>query len=212
MSQPKRSEAAVTPLPGFEHLQRFRDPSLDRETVRISPGEYYITCADEVITTVLGSCVSACIRDPVAGVSGMNHFMLPETDRKPDWGPQISAATRYGSYAMEQLINGLLSRGARRERLEAKLFGGARVLVGASDVGAGNADFAIDYLAAEGIGVAASDLQGERGRRVVYFTDTGRARVRLLGLQGRQDIKAAEEKYRSRLTNKPVSGDIELFD
>ena len=109
-------------VPGFEHFERH----WDREngwTVKILPGEYYVSRGEEAISTVLGSCVSACVRDPQRGVGGMNHFMLPEdTAVGPnDWlDPAVGLATRYGSYAMESLINDLLKLGAVRERLAEK--------------------------------------------------------------------------------------------
>lgn len=209
MNGPARAHLST---PGFEHLHRIWESSLGLEAVRLSPGEYYIGSAGEIISTVLGSCVGACIRDPIVGIGGMNHFMLPDTAGEPNWGPKLTAATRYGSYAMEQLINGLLNRGARRDRLEAKLFGGAHVLVGASDVGARNIEFATNYLAAEGVAIAARDLGGEHGRRVLYFTQTGRARVRLLGNESRREVATSEQDYRSRITEEPVGGDVELFE
>src|SRR4051812_20226367 len=130
-------------LPGFEQLQRFWEPDTHRWTVKILPGEYYVTRSDEAITTVLGSCISACIRDPVVNVGGMNHFMLPEDNsvRSPGSNEAPMLATRYGSYAMESLINDLLKLGARRGRLEIKIFGGGRVLSAMTDIGARNISF-----------------------------------------------------------------------
>lgn len=205
-------DTTANPVAGFEHLTRFWDPAIGAETVRLSPGEYYATRTGEVITTVLGSCVGACIRDPFVGVAGMNHFMLPETEGEPDWGPGVSAATRYGSYAMEQLLNALFSLGARRERLEAKLFGGGRVLDGTTDIGEHNIVFARGYLRTEGIQVVAEDLGGDRGRRVVYFTDGGRVRVRRLGDQGIAQVASRERAYHTRIDHAPVCGDVELFE
>ena len=120
---------------------------------RLLPGEYYVTRNDEAITTVLGSCVSACIRDPQAQIGGMNHFMLPEDLSFNDDRPADAferQATRYGSYAMESLINDLLKLGAARERLEIKLFGGGRMLASMTDIGARNIAFIKQYLSLEG--------------------------------------------------------------
>lgn len=141
--------------------------------VNIVQGEYFVTDDPNVIvTTLLGSCVAACIRDPVARVGGMNHFLLP--------GLQIrikdNEAERYGVHLMELLVNGLLQRGARRDRLEAKLFGGARTIEGLSDIGARNVAFAEKFLHNEDISVVGGSLGGESGRRVQFWPVSGRAR------------------------------------
>ena len=148
-------------LPAFADLQRFWDPDNDRWTVKILPGEYYVTRNDEALSTVLGSCVSACVRDPVRNIGGMNHFMLPEdaTVGPNNWlDPAVGLATRYGSYAMESLINDLLKLGAARERLEIKLFGGGRILQGMTDVGGRNVEFIRNYIQLEGYRIAAADV------------------------------------------------------
>ncbi|MGJ0508705.1 MAG: chemotaxis protein CheD [Methylocystis sp.] len=144
--------------------------------IHIIQGEYQVvTDADVVLSTVLGSCVAACVRDAEARVGGMNHFLLP--------GAQAARpleAERYGAYLMELLINGLLKRGARRERIEAKLFGGARMVEGLSDIGAQNAAFAREFLKNEGIRIVAENLGGRHGRRLEYYPLSGRARQILL--------------------------------
>ena len=114
-----------------------------------------------MLVTVLGSCVSACIRDPVAAVGGMNHFMLPESGGS-DWGA-ASSGMRYGNVAMERLINDILVRGGLRQRLEIKVFGGGNVMKGTSDIGHRNASFVETYLAAESLPIAAADLRGSHG-------------------------------------------------
>lgn len=123
-----------------------------------------------MLTTVLGSCVSMCLRDPVAGIGGMNHFLLPEGA-----GAGTDAGRRYGAYAMELLINEVLKAGGRRERLEAKLFGGGRMFDSLKDVGCSNADFAERFLADEGIPVVGGSLRGAGGRRLHYWPVSGRA-------------------------------------
>ena len=128
-----------------------------------------------VLTTVLGSCVAVCLHDPVRGVGGMNHFLLAEN---ADGVRVAEAAMRYGAYAMEVLINDLMKRGARRERLEAKLFGGAKMIDALQDVGAANAAFARRFMADEGITVISASLGGRRARRVEFWPATGRARQR----------------------------------
>jgi chemotaxis protein CheD len=201
-------------LPGFEQLQRFWEPDTARWTVKLLPGEYYVTRNDEAITTVLGSCVSACIRDSHARVGGMNHFMLPEDgsindDKPPDAFSRQE--TRYGSFAMESLINDLLKLGAQRSRLEIKLFGGGRVLASMTDIGAHNIAFVKHYLSVESLPIIAQDLGGERPRKVVYFPSTGLARMKTLRPIENRSIADREQLYLARLRREQDGGDIELF-
>lgn len=139
--------------------------------VHIGQGEHFVTDdPDVVLTTILGSCVAVCLRDPALGLGGMNHFLLPEGA-----GAGADAGRRYGAYAMEVLINDCLKRGAQRGRLEAKLFGGGRMFDSLKDVGLANADFAERFLRDEGIPVVGGSLRGLGGRRVQYWPSTGRA-------------------------------------
>lgn len=144
--------------------------------VTVMRGEYHVVHeGDVVLTTILGSCVAACIRDPYVQTGGMNHFLLPGNN-----GRSSLDAESYGVHLMELLVNGLLQRGAHRHRLEAKLFGGARTMEGLSDIGALNAEFAETFLRNEGISIVGGDLRGDRGRRIEYWPKTGRARQFLL--------------------------------
>jgi chemotaxis protein CheD len=203
-------------LPAFAHMQRFWDPQVDHWTVKILPGEYYVTRADEAISTVLGSCISACVRDPVKNVGGMNHFMLPEdaSTGPNNWlDPAIGLATRYGSYAMESLVNDLLKLGATRERLEIKVFGGGRVLSGMTDVGARNIDFIRSYIELEGYRITAEDLGGTQPRKVVYFPASGRVKMRRLRPVENRIISHHEQLYLASIGSKAAGGgDVELFD
>jgi chemotaxis protein CheD len=204
-------------LPAFSHMQRFWDPQLDSWNVKILPGEYYVTRGEEAISTVLGSCISACIRDPLKNVGGMNHFMLPEdaSTGPNNWlDPAIGLATRYGSYAMESLINDLLKLGATRERLEIKVFGGGRVLSGITDVGARNIAFVRSYLQLEEYRIVAEDLGGTQPRKVVYFPATGRVRVRRLRPVENRIISHHEQLYLASIGTAAAAagGDVELFD
>lgn len=183
--------------------------------VKILPGEYYVSRSDEAISTVLGSCISACVRDPVRGLGGMNHFMLPEDAAvgPNDWlDPAVGLATRYGSYAMESLINDLLKLGATRERLEIKLFGGGRILAAMTDVGGRNIDFIHNYMALEGYRVAAEDLGGTQPRKVVYFPTSGRARLRKLRPVENRIISHHEQLYLASLGRQAAGGEVELFE
>jgi len=186
----------------------YRDRNFDIDAAKIGPGEYYITQRDMVIVTVLGSCVSACMRDPIAKVGGMNHFMLPDRDVE---GP-LSASARYGAYAMEVLINQLFALGARRERLEAKVFGAARVLPGMSDIGKRNAAFAIDYLKRESIRVVAEDLGNDEPCKIYFFPQTGRVMLKRLKSLRNDTIIERERDYARRLEKlSGGAGSADLF-
>ena len=211
---PRREQTPM--LPEFSHMQRFWDPQMDRWNVKILPGEYYVTRGDEAISTVLGSCISACIRDPNRNVGGMNHFMLPEDSSggSNDWlDPVAGLATRYGSYAMESLINDLLKLGAARERLEIKLFGGGRVLSGLTDVGSRNIAFVRSFIQLEGYRVAAEDLGSTQPRKVVYFPASGRVKMRRLRPVENRIISHHEQLYLASIGSKAAGGgDVELFE
>ncbi len=196
-------------LPEFAHVHRFWDGARRCHVAKILPGQYYVTLHGEAICTVLGSCVSACIRDRLFGIGGMNHFMLPESSETGRGMPDEAA--RYGSYAMELLINALLKHGARREHLEVKLVGGGRVLEGgATRVGERNIAFVRRYLAMEGLPVAGEDLGGVRPRKVYYFPDTGRLLVKKLRAAG-EELVRRERRYLDELRREPVGGEVELF-
>ena len=174
-----------------------------------------MTREPELITTILGSCISACIRDPVRGVGGMNHFMLPEDQSvgRNAWLEGAgSLATRYGSFAMESLVNELMKLGAQRARLEVKLFGGARILASMSDVGARNIEFVRRYLRLEGFCIAAEDLGADCPRHVEYFPPTGVVMLKRLKALNVRDIAEQETQYRSRLKKPVPDTDVELFD
>ncbi|NEX45724.1 chemotaxis protein CheD [Pseudotabrizicola algicola] len=131
-------------------------------------GEYQVSSdPNDVLTTILGSCVAAFMRDPVAGVGGLNHFLLPGND------PSDRNAMKYGLNVMELLINTLIQAGARRDRLEAKLFGGGRMVPGLTDIGASNARFAEDFLRREGIRYLGGSLGGDHGRKIRVWPVSG---------------------------------------
>ena len=205
-------EAIAPALPGFEHLRRFWDPAQQCVTAKVLPGEFYVSTQEEMISTVLGSCIAACIRDRRRHVGGMNHFMLPEPVGERDgWSSAVGRAARYGSDAMEQLINAILKAGGRREDLEVKVFGGGRVLAQMTDVGRRNIEFIQRYLATEKLEVSASDLGDVYPRQVQYFPASGRVRVRQL--RGTRDahLVDGERGYLKRLANDPIKGEVELF-
>ena len=188
----------------------YYDRTFDRDAAKILPGEYYFTSKDMMIVTVLGSCVSACLRDRVSGVGGMNHFMLPDGG---DSDSPVSASMRYGTYAMEVLINELLKAGARRENLEAKVFGGGNVLRGfvAINVGERNAQFVRNYLRTEGIRCVAEDLNDIHPRKVYFFPRTGKVLVKKLKQLNNNTLVNREQDYASRLQTGDVTGSVDLF-
>lgn len=190
----------------------YYDKNFQMQAAKILPGEYYATSRDMVLVTVLGSCVAACIRDRQSGVGGMNHFMLPDSNQDSD--SMVGLPTRYGTYAMEVLINQVMKMGARRNQLEAKIFGGGNVLRGftIANVGQKNAVFVKDFLALENIPVVAEDLLDIYPRKVYFFPQTGRVLVRKLKSVHNNTIVDREKEYGSRLRYSKVEGDVELFD
>lgn len=212
-NQPPAGQPPRPPtLPGFENIKHFWDKKNRLYLVRIKPGEYYVSCGDELIATVLGSCISACIRDPKTGVGGMNHFMLPEGSMSaPGTSSCLSTSTRYGTYAMEHLINTILANGGKRERLEIKLFGGGRMLHSMTDIGNRNIHFVHDYLHTEALPVIFEELGGPHPRKVLYFPSSGRVLVRKLPLSRENKICERELKYQRSIEQAPVAGEIDLF-
>jgi chemotaxis protein CheD len=194
-----------------EHLatNRYYDRHFDSEAAKILPGEYFVTDKGMLLVTVLGSCVAACIRDTKTGMGGMNHFMLPD-----DGGREtVGASARYGTYAMEVLINHLLKMGARRNSLEAKVFGGGAVMasLSSSNVGTRNAEFVLNYLKVEKIPIVAKDLLDSYPRKVYYFPDywSGNGQEAASGSQ--RDFVYPRKRLQGRLSGSKVEGDIELF-
>jgi chemotaxis protein CheD len=148
----------------------------------VGPGRTYISQGEfaiggggaEVITTLLGSCVSACLWDPYRGIGGMNHVLFTDTHTR------AAEMFGHGVNGMELLINGLQRRGVDRRCLQAKVFGGAVMIDGLSDAGLRNGQFVIDFLAREGIEHVGGDLGGHRARRLEFWPGTGRARIKLV--------------------------------
>ena len=184
----------------------YHERQVDLPAIKLLPGEFYATDRAMALTTVLGSCVSACVRDRQSGVGGMNHFMLPDSESG-------GGSARYGSYAMEVIVNELLKRGALRRNLEAKVFGGGAVLknMTESNVGARNVAFVLDYLKAERIPVVGQDLGDVCPRKICYLPHQGRALVKRLTVLAVKSDLADETAYRSRLVQQPAAGSVELF-
>ncbi len=186
----------------------YYDPAFKSQAAKLLPGEFYFTNEDMLIVTVLGSCVSACIRDPVAGYGGMNHFMLPVQGYDGSVngsGGSVSASMRYGDNAMNVLIERLLRVGGRLDRMEAKVFGGGNVLkgFGQANVGERNSAFVLEYLMQRGIRILAQDLNGAHPRKVYYFQRTGKVFVRKINELRNDTLVKREIEYASRLKGKP---------
>jgi len=194
-----------------EHFatNKYYDRHFAKDAAKILPGEYFVSKTGVLLVTVLGSCIAACIRDPLIGVGGMNHFMLPDDGAKGG----VTTSARYGTYAMEVLINHLLKLGAKKDRLEAKVFGGGAVLasLSSSNVGVRNAEFVLEYLQMEGIPVLARDLLESCPRKVYYFSDSGRVLVKRLNRVHNDTLYTREQTYKASLAKQPVGGDVELF-
>lgn len=199
---------------GYEEIlapNHYFDSQFNIDAAKILPGEYYVTSRDMLLVTVLGSCVSACIRDRSSGIGGMNHFMLPHGGQ--DESSPLSASARYGCYAMEVLINQLLKLGAKRNNLEAKVFGGGNVLRGftVANVGQRNANYVLEYLDTENIRVVSQDLLDIYPRKVYFFPQSGRVLVKKLKSAHNDTIIEREKEYGSRLDHAKVEGEVELF-
>ena len=200
-------------LPGFHNINRYWDRKHEMAAAKILPGEYYVTNNDEIITTVLGSCVSACVRDRVFGIGGMNHFMLPESEGG-QWGGSLdpnSTANRYGNYAMEHMINDILKHGGHRRNLEIKIFGGGQIINAMTDIGKRNIEFVLDYLVNEGLDITGRDVGGPHPRKILYFPASGRVRVKKFKHLHKDTIVRREQAYKNKLEEKPLVGGIELF-
>jgi len=185
----------------------YSDHHFQYDAVKVLPGEYFVTDEDIMVMTVLGSCISACIWDGRVRAGGMNHFMLPDGDSADGFG-------RYGSYAMELLINQMLKIGARRESMQAKVFGGAQVMAGftSMNVGERNTKFVLDYLATERIPVVSQDVLDIHPRKVCFFPVTGKALVKRLAHSHPETLVLEERKGNALSVVKSTSGgSVDLF-
>ncbi|MCH1930149.1 chemoreceptor glutamine deamidase CheD [Shewanella sp. A25] len=196
---------------GLNEPNRYYDRNFEREAVKILPGEYFATRENTMIVTVLGSCVAVCLYDPILKIGGMNHFLLPNDNNTTP--TLMTESARYGVYAMELLINHVLKLGARRNALEAKVFGGGNVLKGftVQNIGERNAEFVLEYLQMEQIPIIAADLLDIFPRKVYFFPDTGKVQVRKIKAMHNSTIIDRESEYRIRVRDMPSGGDIELF-
>jgi len=198
-------------LKGFSNINRYWDKTRKSVSAKILPGQYYVTVDDEIIVTVLGSCVSACIRDRVLGIGGMNHFLLPRNHQVDDPLIDMSDAARYGNYAMEHLINDILKYGGRRENLEVKIIGGGSIISSVTNIGSKNISFVRRYLQIEGMVIVAEDVGDVFPRKVVYHPMSGKVQVKKMRSLHNDTIKVREERYMRKIASEAITGDIELF-
>jgi len=185
----------------------YADHHFQYDAVKVLPGEYFVSNEELVIMTVLGSCIAACIWDGKARTGGMNHFMLPD-------GDSADGSGRYGSYAMELLINEMLKLGARRESMQAKIFGGAQVMAGFTtmNVGERNTKFVLDYLATERIPVVSQDVLDIHPRKVCFFPVSGKALVKRLAHSHPETLAVEERKGNAQSVAKSTAGgSVDLF-
>jgi len=208
-----QTPAPLTFLPGFEHMNRYWDKYYMTYCVKIVPGEYYVSTQPEMIVTTLGSCVSACVRDPINKIGGMNHFMLPGNNKNTEkyLHPSVSFANRYGNFAMENLINDILKNGGERKYLEIKLFGGGKILSHFTDIGKFNIEFVENYVMTEGLNLIAKDLGSVFPRKIVYDPLSGIVKLKKLRSLRSRTILEREKRYLKDIRNQPLEGAVELF-
>ncbi|WP_462157032.1 chemoreceptor glutamine deamidase CheD [Pseudoalteromonas sp. GB56] len=197
-------------LAGFEHIKRFWDSSRHKVMAKVLPGEFYVTKQDELISTVLGSCISACIYDPVMGIGGMNHFMLPTSLKFDEIDPD-NTDCRYGNWAMEILLNEIIKNGGSRKNLKVKLFGGGKIIRAMTDVGVGNIRFANAYVKEEGLNLVAHDVGGPWPRKIIFHPESGSVKMKKLQTMHNDTIQKRELKYLHDIETQETSTDIELF-
>jgi chemotaxis protein CheD len=179
-------DPAPPPIPGFEGVRRLWDSSHHRWTVKILPGELFVTPHDESISTIVGSCLAICMRDPALRIGGMNQFMLPlqigDDPESPPFDPG-GAAARYGRGVMERLLDETVRQGASRGRLKARMFGGGRNIHSDTDIGAKTIAFARRWLRERDIPVVAEKLGDSHPRRILYFPNSGITRIERLPMR-----------------------------
>ena len=192
-------------------MSSYYDPKFKTDAVKVLPGEYYATDGEEMIVTILGSCVSVCLRDSYSGIGGLNHFLLPHDHSNRD--TPLTESARYGVYAMELLVNHLLKLGAMRHRLEAKVFGGGKVIKDFTfaNVGERNVSFVLEHLKQEGIPIVARDLLDIYPRKVHFFPHSGRVMLKKINSLHNNNLIELEKGYLRDVERKPIAGPIDLF-
>lgn len=191
------------------------DDRFKRKTIKILPGEYYVSDKKEMIVTILGSCISACIQDEVTRIGGMNHFMLPMDKSYKNGSVDVTSdtdAARYGNVAMERLINEIIKLGGSRHSMTAKIFGGGRITNTSTDIGASNIDFVREYLKIEGIPVLSEDVGNVFPRKVYYIPETNEVFVKRIRRVNNLIIVDRESKYISSLDKTETESQVFFYD
>lgn len=203
----RRTDSEKNQVGGFDDgIKRYYDQNMELTVVKLITGDCYWTSEGrEMLVTILGSCISVCLTDPLLKFGGMNHILLPGE------GSGTDSSTRFGAYAMEELINGLIKLGADKSRLKAKIFGGGNVINNSTMIGGRNVEFVKKYLEEEKIEVISEDVGGSNARRLHYFPDTGKAMVRKLRRKEDFVIVEKEKEYQSKIIKKEEAPDVELF-
>ncbi|MCW8929880.1 MAG: chemoreceptor glutamine deamidase CheD [Gammaproteobacteria bacterium] len=195
--------------------QLYWDHRFQRHTIKLLPGDFDVINGEEMLVTVLGSCIAACIRDTQSGIGGMNHFLLPSENKNgqpKNWHDYDSEATRYGDLAMEQLINNIIGMGGKRENLEAKIFGGARMFKTTfSDIGGQNIAFVKEYLKTEKIRITKNDTAGTNARKVYYIPSTGEVFLKRITRTNNNTIELREREYMDEANHARTTADISFF-
>jgi chemotaxis protein CheD len=206
----RRTDSENNQVGGFDDgIRRYYDQNMELTVVKLMTGDcYYTSESREMLVTILGSCVSVCLTDPLLKYGGMNHILLPGEGS----GADQQNSTRFGAFAMEELINGLLKLGAQKARMKAKIFGGGNVINNSTMIGERNIEFVKKFLQQEGIQVVSEDVGGDIARRLHYFPDTGKAMLRKLRRKEDYVIVEKEKEYQSKIKKKEEQAvDVELF-
>lgn len=199
----------------YDNVRRYYDQNMELTVVKLMTGDCYFTSEPrEMLVTILGSCISVCLRDPVSKIGGMNHILLPgENNLKLQKGDP-GYSTRFGAFAMEELINGMLKLGASKSRMEAKVFGGGNVIESSTAIGTKNINFAKDFLIQEKIPILSEDVGGDTARRLHFFPETGKAMIRKLRRKEDMTILEKEKEYEEKIKSQyavKTEPEVELF-
>ena len=199
----------------FEAPISYYDKRFATDAVKLLPGQYFVTTQNKMLVTVLGSCVAACLFDPVSGIGGMNHFMLPSVNKTAEeFDKMQGVAAKYGVHAMELLINDLVKAGASKKRIKAKIFGGGKVVPSfvQNDVGRFNAEFVTQFLNTERIPILASDLCDTYARKIYFFPSDGNVLMKRIHELNNATIIERESQHRWELSTRAPSGSVDLFE
>jgi len=195
-------------------MRKYFDHAKQKQIHILQPADFYVVEQNEIISTVLGSCIAVCLRDKKNKIGGMNHFLLPykQNDKQRHWPVDYqSNQLRYGNISMELLINQLIIKGADRQHFEAKIFGAASVLLNSSDIGERNLIFVREYLDAESIPIVCEDVGGVEARKILYNVEDGEVIRFLVSMKSRSAIDSSEKNYHKNIIKKPIKSDIDFF-